>query len=62
MCCACVYSYRVLKRKAKRSGYPFLKKTDRWEKGPEVLRGQSSAHPLLREKDRISHPEQKKRT
>lgn len=58
MCCAC--SYTLLKRKAKRSSYLFLKQTDRREKGPEVLRGQSSAHPSLREKDKISHPEQKK--
>lgn len=28
-------------------------------RGPEVLKGQSSAHPVLTEKDRLSHPEQK---
>lgn len=31
------------------------------EKGAEVLRGQSSAYPSIREKDRISHPEHKKK-
>lgn len=43
MCFACVFVYTLLKRETKRSSYPFLKQTVE-RRGPEVLRGQSSAH------------------
>lgn len=46
----CVWKKNCWKESWGKNGYVFLKQTGSQEKGPEVLRGQSSAHPLLQER------------